>query len=406
MQCTACGTPNEARSLFCESCGAQLPRAGGPVARSAGVPPPRPAPPPARRRTRALPPSEGHDARTQKRVRKYFRKFPILALYFLGIGLLGLLGAVIKAPFTVVENRQIERINSTRLEEARKQDEENRANAKRWGFQPPAPVAPELLPYQPHPIFEVIGASVWVTLGVLIVLWWRHRPPDEEIDALREEACQRVQARALEKLSLDLQEAGMGEPVILTTPQFLDLITGKRFQVNEQGRVREMLFGVRVGRDSVMRYTPIGVDVLVFAPHGLMSFSCVLDLVSGTWSGEATREWFYKDIVSMSTETRSAVIGRTFRQLPIRMLAAAVRFVGVFVPGVKLAFAWLLARFSDVEVFTVCNKGGKEIEIDLGAPALYSELGGVRSADDAQRILNGVRAMLRAFKRHSVEQAA
>jgi hypothetical protein len=253
------------------------------------------------------------------------------------------------------------------------------------------------------------GLLFWafvLVAAVIKILAWRQRPSDEEIDGLREEACRRVEARAVEKLSLDMEASGMGEPVTFMTPQILDMALGKTYMVSEHGRVREMLYGVRVGDDRGLRFTPVGVDVLLFAPHGLMSFSCVLDLVSGTWSGEATREWFYRDIVSMSTETRSAVFGKSWGQLPMRVLAGAVRLAGTLVPGIKLVFAWLLAKFSDVEVFTVCNKGGKEIDIDLGAPALFNELGGVRSADDAQRILNGVRSMLRQHKQVAVEQAA
>ncbi len=339
MNCNSCGSTIAPGGAFCEDCGAPVAsppapvvappplRRVSPMARSAALavaeapahvatapPMARTAPPRPRPRPRAVsrPPVSDvyHDAATRRRVRNYFRSFPIWAVALVLFGLLGL-------------------VEASRVRE-------------------PGAFA-----------FE----SLLILLsGVGAIAYWMNRATDEEIDELTQAACERLQARAYEKVALDADAPGTGEPLVLRAPRFLDMLAGRAYLVRQGGHAYRVRFQWRKGKDDIIRYNPIGIDVLLLSPNALIVYSCGLDLITGIWAGETTDELFYRDIVSMSTGDAGAGARRRTRG-PLRTVrGSVVRAIGAFIPMVKPLFSALLARFSTAEVFTVTTKGGTALE--------------------------------------------
>jgi hypothetical protein len=136
----------------------------------------------------------------------------------------------------------------------------------------------------------------------------------------------------------------------------------------------------------------------VGAPHAFVAYSCVLDLVTGSWTGESTDEFFYNDIASMSTKTEGLSSDRKSWRLLAVPLVAVIRLIGVFVPMVKTLFPSLLAQFSSAEVFWLTSRSGESIKIFMRAPGLAQELSGTIPTEKAETAIAAVRTMLRDKK--------
>lgn len=174
---------------------------------------------------------------------------------------------------------------------------------------------------------------------------------------LRPRERQLLLGRSLSKTGTDPSEL-IAEPVIVTEPRPEDIAHAQRAS--------------RRGKDNVLRFTPINVTVLNFTAHQLVIYSCVLDVLTGNALNEGTDEYFYGDVVSVSTKTKN---------------------YGTVTRGGKTI------QIDAAEMFQLTTSGGISIEVFLRAPTIIQLMGhGEIPTTRAEAAIQAVRKMLREKK--------
>lgn len=206
-----------------------------------------------------------------------------------------------------------------------------------------------------------LGLGVLVA-GIAVFMYWRaradyaSRPSDDEVDRLIEADLQDLNGRALNKTGTDASEL-VGETVFITGPR----LWGVSAQV-----------AYRKGADAVIRFSPVGVTILNFTRDQVIAYSCALDLFTGNALNESTDEYFYRDIVSVSTKTKSHSYS---------------------VAG------WGLVQLNSAETFELTTSGGTSVEVVLRDPGLIKRMGGGEiPTTRAEKAIQTMRKMLREKK--------
>ncbi len=182
------------------------------------------------------------------------------------------------------------------------------------------------------------------------------RPTDDQMDSWREEDMATLRTHALDKFGFDEDDV-VGDPVF---------VTGLKF-----GNVAGARWRHRVGQDGVVRYTPIATTCIDLGEHQLLCFGCVYDLTTGKPLNEETDEYFYRDVVSVSTKSKSQTVN--FQEETIQLTAA--------------------------ETFELTTSGGTSVSVVLSDPAFVKKLGGSQLWDSrAEKAVKAIRKMLREKK--------
>jgi hypothetical protein len=180
-----------------------------------------------------------------------------------------------------------------------------------------------------------------------------------------------LKARALDKSSLDSSEV-LREPVLVTGPK-----------LRERGGAQ---FGIRRGKDQKIRFTPIDATVINFTEHQLVLFQCVLDLHTGKALNEGIDEYFYKDVVSAATQSKSITCDLNKKDL-------------LYFPNAKKSMVNGQLQLNSAETFVLTTSGGTSVSVVLSDPVLAASVGGgtipTQLADQA---VQAVRKMLREKK--------
>jgi hypothetical protein len=196
-----------------------------------------------------------------------------------------------------------------------------------------------------------------IALGMWGIATWIKRPSDAQVDAWIEDDLQLLHGRALTKTGTDPSEI-IAEPVIVTGPRLEDIAHAQ--------------LAARRGKDNILRFTPINVTVINFTAHQLIIYSCVLDLTTGDALNENTDAYFYGDVVSVATKTRSfnvATKGGTILQIDA------------------------------AETFQLTTSGGTPVEVVLRAPRIIQMMGhGDIPTTKVDKAIRAVRNMLREKK--------
>ena len=102
-----------------------------------------------------------------------------------------------------------------------------------------------------------------------------------------------------------------------------------------------------------------------------MTYEGILDLTTGNVLREGTDEYFYRDVVSASTKTRST----------------------------SFLFKGQTVQFNEAEVFSLTTSGGTSIEVFLRDPKLAQLMGGGNiPTTEAEQAVMTVKKMLREKK--------
>lgn len=182
---------------------------------------------------------------------------------------------------------------------------------------------------------------------------WGQRPTDGQMDAWLDEDLKNLHVRALQKSGHDQTEL-VGEPVMITGPRLWE--------------VGKSEIGYKKGADNILRFSPVGVTVLNFTNSQLSTYTGVLDLRTGATFNDTTEEFFYRFIVSVSTESENI--------------------------SVKLGEETL--ELKSAESFKLTNAGGGSVKVFLRAPALIEKLGGGEiPTTRAEQAISTVRRMIR-----------
>ena len=212
----------------------------------------------------------------------------------------------------------------------------------------------------------VCGAATW--------LWLTVRPKDVEMDAWLDEDLEKLKPRALAKSGLDSTDL-VRDPVMLAGPRFRNL--GGAF------------FGFRRSKDGRARFTPAHVTIINFTEHQIVTYQCAFDMTTGNPLNECVDEYFYTDVVSVTT--RSEAMTYSTGELDGRILSRIPKLVESAVNG--------LVQVNNAEIFVLVTAGGNSTKVVLRDPVLIEGLGGGDvPMERAEQAVHAVRTMLRVKK--------
>lgn len=169
---------------------------------------------------------------------------------------------------------------------------------------------PGIIPIVIGALFLASGQSGPVVFGLLLaaaggaVIYFQlaGRPSDDEIDRQVTLALSGIVPRALTKLGLDSQEVSLTDPILVGGSYFGSL--GSSFHVKK-------------GKDGRFRSSNCEGVAIFFAEQELHAYKYQVSLVAKNESSEKTDVYFYRDVVSVSTESLSVpvpVVGETEKQ--------------------------------------------------------------------------------------------
>ena len=212
----------------------------------------------------------------------------------------------------------------------------------------------------------VVGILM-VLIGILVIyLDIKNRPNDNQIDDWIEEDLEEARKKSLFKLSIDESEIIFEEKIIITGPRY--------------ERTGGADFKFKIGKDKQLRFTPIDVFVINLTDNQFMTYQCCLDILTGNLLSESTDEYFYKDIVTVGTKTSS--------------------YTMKFDKPVKLPNGQLETQrqVNDGEKFVLTTSGGTSTEVLLRDQSMEKEVGYTYKINDAEKVIQNIRKMLREKK--------
>jgi len=227
-------------------------------------------------------------------------------------------------------------------------------------------------------VFGLIAAIAGV---VLIYSHLKGQPSDYQVDKWLEEDLKYLSRRAVDKCGADDSEL-IAEPVTITGPYIW--YTGDA----------KVLF--KKGKDNILRFTPIRVVVVNFTQKQLLIYSCVYDLIDGKLLNESTDEYFFKDVVSVSTrlESMSITIPESVYKLLARQSWKQSWKLGNSLRG-RATSGTNTIQLNNVETFTLTTTGGTSISIVLRDPDLTKIMGGgVIPTTRAEKAVQVIRKMI------------
>ena len=144
---------------------------------------------------------------------------------------------------------------------------------------------------------------------------------------------------------------------------------------------------MKKGADGVIRFMPLGVTVINFTQNQLAAYQCALDLMTDNALSESTDEYFYRDVVSVATQSKSLTWDRA--AIPSALVKGPLK--GLISHG-KL-------QLNAAETFVLTTSGGTSIEVVLQDPQLIKSAGGGSIPTQmAEKAVQAVSKMLREKK--------
>jgi hypothetical protein len=137
----------------------------------------------------------------------------------------------------------------------------------------------------------VIGV-VW--LAALMILRW-YRLGDDRIDEWFEQEKNRLRGRALERLNLDGTPLAKEDPLVILAPIL--------WEVPGVPDAETRLW--RKGRDGFVRFNTYRAVVIYLAEHKISAYHCDINFGAAASLNEGDDEYYYRDIVAVSTEEAS-----------------------------------------------------------------------------------------------------
>lgn len=226
----------------------------------------------------------------------------------------------------------------------------------------------------------VAAGIALLALGVVRAATWSARPSAGQVDRWLDRDLIRLKERAIEKCGLvgvDLNSA----TVVLTGPTFEVMGADLAFKADRKGNVR---------------FTPVSVAILNFTEHQITGYQCALDRLTGNALAEGTDEFFYRDVVSVTTKTEDFTIDKE------RLTRKARKLLGKQIRGGKL-------QIPETQRFLLTTSGGTSIEVIIAATfdklgRIIMGSGGDVDVDVADEAISSMRQMLREKKIPATEE--
>lgn len=185
------------------------------------------------------------------------------------------------------------------------------------------------------PIVGIIAIAVG---ALLIFLQVGGRPTDADIDAAASSQLANMKARALTKLGIDEDEVNEIAPISFHGYDYTKAM-------------------IKKGKDGKYRSNKYKAVMFFFSNNEVHAFTYIFSITENNQK-ESTDVYFYKDIVSVSTQT----------------------------DGTEYSVGKGKSSQFDYESFTLTTTGGTSVSCS------------VRNIDDAQRSINGMRSLIKSKK--------
>lgn len=204
-----------------------------------------------------------------------------------------------------------------------------------------------------------VGGFVLLILGTLIIWNWIKQPTDKQMDQYIAEDLLTVTNKSLTKSDVDRSQL------------VSELLTLTGFRIENAAGAD---YNWKKGKDGVSRFTPINFTAIIMTENQLVTYNSALDLMTGNALNETTDEYFYKDVVSVSTETSSATFVDPKNKNSVQQLHTA-------------------------EFFKLTTSGGTSIKVFIKDPKLIEMIGNsALPGTDAEKAVQSIRKMLREKK--------
>lgn len=204
-----------------------------------------------------------------------------------------------------------------------------------------------------------VGGLLSLLIGTFIIFNWIKQPTDQQMDEYIAEDILTVTNKSLSKSDVDKSQL------------VSDLLTLTGFRIENAAGAE---YNWKKGKDGIARFTPINFTSIIMTEHQLVTYNAALDLMTGNSLNETTDEYFYKDVVSVSTETSSATFVDPKNKNSIQQLNTA-------------------------EFFKLTTSGGTNIKVFIKDPKLIEMMGNsALPGTDAEKAVQSIRKMLREKK--------
>lgn len=204
------------------------------------------------------------------------------------------------------------------------------------------------------------GGAILIALGTLRLYFYYRQPSDAEMSQFISEDLDRALQVSLNKSGIDASEL-VADAVIVTG-----------FRLWNSGGCQHLH---KKGADGVPRFTPMNVTVINMTQNQLITYQACLDLTTGNLLNEETDEYFYNDVVSVSTKTESKTVKTD---------------------------AYGELQLNATESFVLTTSAGTSVTTILKDPKLIQLMGGGEiPTTEAEQAIQSVRKMLRDKKSNS-----
>ena len=218
------------------------------------------------------------------------------------------------------------------------------------------------IPFKYAHYFLWAGIAFSVLCG-LAIFFGAKRITDTQFDEALTKMLDAIKLKSLQKAGIEEEEL-ISKQLLIRGPRYHDT-SGLDFQS-------------KIGEDKIWRYSLVDITVLNLTAHQIIAYQCCLDLIQEKPINETTNEYFYKDIVSISTKT----VSRTY------VIAKGKR------KGEQVSSA-------SAEVVSLTTSGGTSIDASMRDPKLielWGGKGGELPNTDAEIAIAAVRKVLREKK--------
>lgn len=195
---------------------------------------------------------------------------------------------------------------------------------------------------------------------------------DTEVDNIVAEELEKIEKRGLNKIGLDESEVDLISPIVIRGSYKKDL--------NQDAKAH-----FRKGNDDKLRYSLLKAIVFYFSEKQVYCYTNVVDIVTGKHYQESTDEYFYSDIVSVSTLSAAVEeYEKKYSKLTGRTKITAKK------------------RTFDIESFQLTTSGGTSISAVIRDEQAESTYGGTMETESTENKIKAMRNLLRERKSNSV----
>ncbi|CAM1342393.1 hypothetical protein [Tenacibaculum amylolyticum] len=218
-----------------------------------------------------------------------------------------------------------------------------------------------------------IGIIGFIISGITIYKW-QQKIDDKQFDYYRNKSLRELRKVALEKLRLDESELVRDNESIIS-PKYWNIGGAK--------------LGMKKGKDDVLRYSPIGTNLIFFTENKLCIYQCALDLFTGNPLNICSSKYYYQDIVAIETQSHAFSIKEG------ELNEKALKYM----PNLRNNVINGVIQINQSEQFVLTTKGGTAVKIQLPDYSILNYgLKGKLSHSRSDKAIASVEAMLDSKK--------